>query len=71
MKVSKRELNFLLHRLRMGLSQEEVAEKVNVKKSAVSKWETGRALPRAAILVKLSKLYNCTVDELLKEGGEK
>ena len=55
----------------MGLTQKEVAEHVGVDQSAVSFWETGKNSPRAAILIKLSKLYNCTVDELLKEDCEK
>lgn len=64
-------MSFLSARKSSGLTQKEVAEHVGVDQSAVSFWETGKNSPRAAILVKLSKLYNCTVDELLKEDGEK
>ena len=71
MEVTQRKLNFLLPRLRMGLSQEEVAEHMGVDQSAVSFWETGKTRPRAALLVKLAGLYHCTVDELLKEDDKK
>ena len=71
MEVTQRKLNFLLPRLRMGLSQEEVAERMGVDQSAVSFWETGKTRPRAALLVKLAGLYCCTVDELLKEDDKK
>lgn len=59
-----------------NLTQQNVAESVGVKRSTVAMWENGSALPRAATLVRLSRLYDCTVDELLttnalKDKGEK
>lgn len=45
---------------------------MGVDQSAVSFWETGKTMPRAAMLVKLSGLYCCSVDELLaKDKMEK
>lgn len=64
-------MSFLSAREAAGLTQREVAEHMGVDQSAVSFWETGKTNPRASLLVKLSELYHCTVDELLKEGGEK
>lgn len=58
-------MGFLSQRKKSGLSQYAVAEKVGVDQSAVCLWETGKNAPRAAVLVKLAKLYGCTVDELL------
>lgn len=46
-------------------TQTEIAERLDVDKSTVSKWETGGSLPRAATLIKLAEVLNCTVDELL------
>ena len=60
-------MGFLSERKKAGLTQFEVAEKVGVDQSAVSFWENGKYLPRASILMKLAKLYHCTVDELLRE----
>lgn len=60
-------MSFLSAREAAGLTQREVAEHMGVDQSAVSFWETGKTNPRASLLVKLSKLYNCTVDELLKD----
>lgn len=48
-----------------GFSQSQVAELVGVDRSTVAKWETGQAYPRVEILIKLSEIFNCTVDELL------
>lgn len=52
-------------RKRAGLSQGEVAEALNVSRQAVSRWETGLALPSTDNLAKLSKLYGISIDALL------
>ncbi len=49
-----------------GLSQEALAEKLDVSRQAVSRWEKGTALPDAENLLRLSKLFGVTVDELIK-----
>lgn len=55
-----------------GLSQEELAEKLNVSRQAVSKWENGTTQPELAKLIELSRLYGVSVDELLSlEEAEK
>ena len=65
-------MSFSSARERSGLTQKEVAEMMGVDQSAVSFWETGQTMPRAAMLVKLSGLYCCSVDELLaKDKMEK
>ncbi len=47
------------------LTQEEVAKQLGVGQSAVSMWETGKSVPRPAILKKLAQLFKCSIDELL------
>lgn len=56
-------------REKVGFTQREVAEKLQIDQSSVSLWETGKTAPRASVLVKLSKLYCCTVDDLLKQDS--
>lgn len=56
-------------RKRQGLSQEELAEALNVSRQTVSKWETGAALPSAENLLALSRLYGVSVDGLLTGGA--
>lgn len=52
-----------------GLSQEEVADKLEVTRQTVSKWETGQSSPDLDKVLPLCSLYNVTPDELLHEGG--
>ena len=40
-----------------GMSQEELAEKLNVSRQAVSRWEMGTAMPDAVNILQLSKLF--------------
>lgn len=52
-----------------GLSQEEVAEKLELTRQTVSKWETGQSSPDLDKVLPLCDLYHITPDELLHEGG--
>lgn len=49
-----------------GLSQEELAEQLNVSRQAVSKWENGSGYPELDKLMALCELFHCTMDDLLK-----
>ena len=53
------------------LSQEEVADKLNVTRQTVSKWETDQSLPDFDKVVPLCELYGITPDELFIELKEK
>ena len=53
-------------RKRMGLTQEELAEKVGVSKSAIAKWETNRGLPDRDNLKRLSDVINVPLDEFYR-----
>ena len=53
-----------------GLTQEALAEKLGVSAQAVSKWENGATCPDIALLPKLAKIFDVTVDALLSEEDE-
>lgn len=57
-------------RKRLGLSQEELAEKMNVSRQAVSKWEGGQSIPEIEKILQLSSLFGVTTDYLLKDEIE-
>ena len=48
-----------------GLSQEQLAEALEVSRQAVSKWETGQALPDTDRIARLCALFSVSADELL------
>ena len=52
-------------RRKQGLSQEELAVRLNVTRQAVSKWETGTSVPELETLVALAKIFGVTTDYLL------
>lgn len=52
-------------RKKMGLTQEDIAEKVNVSAQAVSKWENDISVPDITILPELADLFHISLDELL------
>ncbi len=48
-----------------GLTQEELAEKLFVSRTAVSKWESGRGYPSIDSLKEISRYFSVTIDELI------
>lgn len=48
-----------------GMTQMQLAERLNITDRAVSKWETGRSLPDSSIMLELCGLLNITVNDLL------
>ena len=49
------------------LSQEELAEKLNVSRQSVSKWETGDAYPEMNNLLELCKIFHCKINDLVND----
>ena len=52
-----------------GLTQKELAEKLNLSFQAVSKWENGDSLPDTGVLLELCDILNTTADKLLNGGS--
>jgi len=61
------EFNEKLQELRKqkGLTQEELAEKLYVSRTAISKWESGRGYPNIESLKEIARFFSITVDDLL------
>lgn len=61
-----------LYKLRKnsGLSQEQLAEQLNVSRQAISKWESGTAVPESEKLITISNYFDVSVDYLLKDDEE-
>lgn len=54
-------------RKQAGMTQQELAKKMNVHQSAVSQWESGKTAPLKKTWKKLAKVLGVTVDELVRE----
>lgn len=48
-----------------NLSQEQLAEKLNISRQAISKWESGKAYPDIDNLILLRDIFNTTIDDLV------
>ncbi|MBD5392767.1 MAG: helix-turn-helix transcriptional regulator [Lachnospiraceae bacterium] len=58
--------NIQILRKMTNMTQEELAEKMNVSRQTISKWELGSILPEIEKLLDLCEMFNCSVDQLLK-----
>lgn len=48
-----------------GMTQEQLAEKLNISRQALSKWENGSSMPDVESVVRISKLFQISLEELL------
>lgn len=53
-----------LFRKNKGFTQEDVARRLNISPQAVSKWENGHTMPELSLLVELSELLECKIDQI-------
>lgn len=63
--------NILNCRKNMGMSQEDVAEKCNVSRQAVAKWERGESIPTLENVCVLADMYRMSLDELVGRADQK
>ena len=53
-----------------GMTQQQVADKLNIKQSTVAMWETGKSSPSFKTLIALSEVLDVSVDTLCKSLSE-
>lgn len=53
-------------RAKKGLTQEQVAKKLGVTRSAIARWESGKGIPDISNLIVISDFYHISLDELIK-----
>lgn len=54
-------------RQQASLSQEQLAEKLNVSRQAITKWETSKGIPDIANLIAISDEFDLSLDQLIKD----
>ena len=57
-------------RIKSNLSQGDLAERLEVSRQSVSKWENNAAVPELDKIIRMSELFGVTVDELVKENAQ-
>lgn len=57
--------NIKFYRKQLGLTQQQLAEKLNGKKSLICNYETGYSTPDIYVLCELAKIFDITLDELV------
>lgn len=55
-------------RLRMGITQEELADKTNIPRGRIAKWEQGKGSPKSEDEKKLSEFFADSIEEVHKDG---
>ena len=60
----------IMLRKKYGWSQEELAERLDISRQSVSKWESGASIPDLERIVSMSQLFGVTTDYLLKDEME-
>lgn len=53
-------------RMSAGMTQEQIADEINVSRQTISNWENGKSLPDIISLIKISDLFQMSLDDLLK-----
>ena len=56
-------------RKQYNMSQEALAEKLNVSRQAISNWENGKTQPDADMLIKISSIFQVSLDEMISGGS--
>ena len=60
--------NLTFYRKEAGLTQAELAERINYSDKSVSKWESGNGIPDVYTLMQLAELYGVTLNDLVSDG---
>lgn len=51
-----------------GMSQERLAERLEVSRQAVSKWESGQGYPEVGKIIQIADMFDISLDDLLRDG---
>ena len=57
-------------RMSLNMTQDELAEELNVSRATIAMWETGKAMPRSDKLPELAKVLGCEISDLFGNESE-
>lgn len=64
-------MGFKTERTRAGISASEAAKRLNVSRMTLWSWESGEFFPRSDKLLEIARLYECSVEDLLRNNHSK
>lgn len=64
-------MNLREMRKRCGITQTELAKRLQLQQNTITQWELGHRMPRADLLPKIADEVGCTLDELLRTDAPK
>lgn len=63
--------NIASERVRLGMSQQDLADELQVSRDSVKDWESGETAIRSSMLVKMADLFGCSLDYLMARSDER
>ena len=63
--------NIASERVKLGLSQEQLGNHLNISRDVVSNWESGATTPRMEIAIRLADTFGCSLDYLFGRTDER
>ena len=57
-------------RTKEGLTQEQMAQKLNVTRQAISNWENDKNLPDLELLIQIAQVFSLSLDQLILGGND-
>lgn len=57
-------------RIKLGMTQDDLSQKINVSRATISSWEVGRTYPDLEAVVCLSEVLELPLDSLLSKGSD-
>lgn len=63
--------NIASERVRLGMSQQDLANELQVSRDSVKDWESGETAIRSSMLVRMADLFGCSLDYLMARSDER
>ena len=63
--------NIASERVRLGMSQQDLANELQVPRDSVKDWESGETAIRSSMLVRMADLFGCSLDYLMARSDER
>lgn len=63
--------NIASERVRLGMSQQDLADELEVSRDSVKDWESGRTPIKSTLLISMADIFDCSIDYLMARSNER